>query len=656
MTKRLIVVLALLIAVLAVTVNARVVPKDTDKRLNDIKVYTPTTNVARIDGGAGNGVSGASRGSQTQSLGVARPSVASRGHQVATTWGDFWYNTSNHGDMVAVNPPGNTFGTAVQFTFAYKASKFSGDQIQWGYAAYDAVGGVFKSATEIVQNSDPGSPEAGRYPRILIDPKTGKAYIAGYDYPDIVTAGTNMQLHVVFDASPLGALFGAIGDGQRIPDSIEQKGNINPASPNCRWPAFCMTTAPNDTVMYLSAFEDDPTLGNKSALKVFRRDGSVSPTTTPADPDNNWVLVYKDTTEYPNIDMAASTVGTKVAVAWTLYTTDGAIQGNEHMCDIYYADSPHGLAGTWTRHNLTNYGTTGYNATIEVAALYDSADKLHLVWPTCTIDNGTTSSLEGRVFHWSEYNPGTIYTVYSYESPLWDSVQCSYTGGFNQLLQYVQIGECDGRLYTVFTGFNDPNLENHFDDCSKTTTPAPRNQAANGEIYVTISKDLQGKSWDKPRNLSGTYTPNCDTLGDCAADLYPNISARGIDDNVQSGDWSAANDAKYDLGTGYSGTHYTQVYYLQDHYPGTALDDGQPGTLNDARWIRLACVQPITAAILAVSPVKVDYPTFTHPATAKNIPLTLENTGNATLTFSSIAKFEDSCKGPGCGPSGWLNV
>jgi hypothetical protein len=327
------------------------------------------------------------------------------------------------------------------------------------------------------------------------------------------------------------------------------------------------------------------------------------------------------------------------------------------MCDIYYADSPHGLAGTWTRHNVTNYTTTGYNAVLEVNALYDSGGKLHLVWPTCTIDNGTTSSLEGRVFHWSEYNPGTIYTVYSYENPLWDSVQCAMTGGFSQLTRDVQIGECDGRLYTIFSGTNDPNLETTFDDCAVAAAGAS-NYTGNAEIYVTISKDLQGKSWDKPRNLTDSYTPACDTLGSCACDRWGAISARGIDDNVQPGDWSSASGALYDPTGTYSGTSFTHIWYTQDHCPGPKSLAAANGvwTENDLRWIRLACVQPVTAAILAVSPASVGFPTFTHPSTAKTIPLTLENTGNATLTFGTISKIEDSCKGPGCGPSGWLNI
>jgi hypothetical protein len=68
-----------------------------------------------------------------------------------------------------------------------------------------------------------------------------------------------------------------------------------------------------------------------------------------------------------------------------------------------------------------------------------------------------------------------------------------------------------------------------------------------------------------------------------------------------------------------------------------------------------AVVYRPTDAALLPSPSFIDFPTFTHPSTARNVPVILHNTGNTDLTFTSITKFEDSCKGPGCGPTLWLN-
>jgi hypothetical protein len=59
--------------------------------------------------------------------------------------------------------------------------------------------------------------------------------------------------------------------------------------------------------------------------------------------------------------------------------------------------------------------------------------------------------------------------------------------------------------------------------------------------------------------------------------------------------------------------------------------------------------------LLFITPQNIAYPTFTHPSTTMNVPVILQNAGNSDLTISSITKFEDSCKGPGCGPTGWLN-
>ncbi|MFZ1683222.1 MAG: hypothetical protein WAU88_03735 [Candidatus Zixiibacteriota bacterium] len=68
-----------------------------------------------------------------------------------------------------------------------------------------------------------------------------------------------------------------------------------------------------------------------------------------------------------------------------------------------------------------------------------------------------------------------------------------------------------------------------------------------------------------------------------------------------------------------------------------------------------ALIYKPTDAALVPSPSFIDFPTFTHPSVAKNVPVILHNTGNTDLTFTSISKIEDSCKGPGCGPTLWLD-
>jgi hypothetical protein len=59
--------------------------------------------------------------------------------------------------------------------------------------------------------------------------------------------------------------------------------------------------------------------------------------------------------------------------------------------------------------------------------------------------------------------------------------------------------------------------------------------------------------------------------------------------------------------------------------------------------------------IMFIRPHDIAYPTFTHPSAAKNVDLALINIINTDITFGPVVIHEDSCKGPGCGPTGWLN-
>jgi len=163
-------------------------------------------------------------------------------------------------------------------------------------------------------------------------------------------------------------------------------------------------------------------------------------------------------------------------------------------------------------------------------------------------------------------------------------------------------------------------------------------------------------NWDKPRNLSSSYSPQCEA-GTCADDRYASLSRYGMDDGYYSGTENWNNAVTYDPSGYYTGSEYLQVFYLADRYPGgSALDPPQgPETLNDLRWIRLACVPPIIAADLAVTPSEITFPEFTKPSTTKTLKIYLENIGNTDLVFTSITDLEDSVKGTGAGPTGWLS-
>ena len=656
MTKKLsvLIVLVSVLAVFALSVNARVMPPDPRlERINDLFRH-PVMQLADDAHPAGS-----DQAARPARLGSALSVPNSRGALVAQTWRD-WHANAGINRVVAVTEPGSSFGAGVQFAYIAKASAAASDFARWGWNAYDGIAGAFvkPGGSVVVQDNSPGSPEAGSYPKILTNPSNGQGIIGSYDFPDDVNSPNHEEMHMSWEALPFSGSFGTISDGSVMPDSINQKSNIGGNSDFCIWPATAMTCTASDTVLYEFGFEGVGGSNANGSVKVFRRDIPLGVNgTTFSYPDNGWQLVFVDTSFFPTCDFAASPVSTKVAAIWTKWSPTTPLSTSN--IDVFYATSPTGLSGTWTRHDLTNYSGNTFRAWLEVEGMYDSADKLHIVWNGgVTNDGGSTVLRMCRLFHWSEYNPANIYTMYNAN---FDAGLLKCVGGTNVLnVARFSIGECNGKLYGTFTDFNDPNLSDSTDDCAKSSDPA---FGANGEIWLVVSKDLQGKSWDKPRDLSNNMTPNCDTLtgspaGNCGDDRWSGISLHGIDDALYAGteNWGPSG-ATYDPSGSYTGTAYTEVFYVTDRFPGGAVFSGQgPYTLDDIRWIRLACVDPVTSASLAVTPGVIDFPEFTKPGVEKDSTLTLENTGNTTLTFSpGIAKVEDSCKGVGC-VAGWLGI
>ena len=652
MTKKLLLwlVLVSVVAIFALSVSARVTPPD--PRLERINVLFRKPVMQLLDESRPAATSQTARPAR---LGAAQSLTNSRGALVGQSWMD-WQSNSAINRIVAVTEPGSSFGAGVQFSYIAKASGVDADYERWGWNAYDGIAGAFVApgGSVVVQDNSPGSPERGMYPKIMINPSNGQGIIGSYNYPDRTNNAGYEQMHLSFETLPFSGSFGTISDGTVMPDSINQKGNISGPLNFTIWPATAMTATATDTVLYEFGFEGAAGGSSNGAVKVFRRDLPLGLNgTTFSYPDPGWTLVFTDTSFFPTCDFSASRASTKVAAVWTKWVPSDA--GSTTDVDVYYATSPTGLAGTWTRHDLTNYTGNSFRAWLEVNSLWDSADHLHIIWNGGE-NVGSSVSRTGRLFHWSDWNPSNIYTMYNAN---FDAATLKCVGGSNVMnVGKFSIGECNGRLYGTFADWNDPNLSDSLDDCAKNGDPS---SSANAEVWFVVSKDLQGKSWDKPRNLSNNMTPNCDTAtatgGTCGDDRYSCLSEHGIDDALYAGteNW-APSGATYDPSGSYTGTAYTEVFYETDRYPGGAFVPQGPYSLNDMRWIRLACVDPVTSASLAVTPGVIDFPEFTKPGVEKDSTLTLENTGNTTLTFSpGIAKVEDSCKGVGC-VAGWLGI
>ena len=631
---RLILLLAV-IALLATAASARVRPGD--NRLQQAEQFAN-----QRDRGGDNGISSGSHG-----VGLpvaAAPNVnESRGALVSQTYYD-WQATSVYRGMVETNPrltPSDIAG--VHFTYMSRpGGGVAGYFNRCGYNYFDASTGTFAfpGGTIVVQNDGISSSEATQYPRITVD-QEGKGVITQTYWLDIGDA-SSIGLMSSYDLIAGGGQFGGIFDGAVMQATTMHQGDISSDFPT-QWPEPALTATSTDTILYLAAVENNCEGICASGIKVWRKIGESTPGFDPS-----WTLVYNDTAWWVNADMSADPTSTKVALVWTL-GPPGDRLGSGGNYDVVYAESPTGASGTWTKHNVTNYSGPGYRADLEVNSLYDSEGQLHVVW------NGTYGTTSwggdsGRLFHWSQRNPSIISIIYPFEyNP---AEACGYSGTNTMNVSRYQIGECDGRMYIVFVSWNDPTYFPAQDDCCKS---ASLGNAANGEVYVTVSKDLDGKSWDKPRNLSNSYSPNCDT-GTCAADNYASISRFGIDDLDYAGTEQWTNALTYDpSGGSYTGTAYTQVMYFTDRYPGYAHRDQGPYTLNDFRWIRMACVSPVLAPNVVATPSSITYPEFGKPGVAKIYSVILDNIGNANATIGSIVATEDSVRGVGSG-SGWLSV
>ena len=627
MMKRVIFGLIVLVALFGVLASSSDARLKTDTRIDQA---TQAKKVPVHDGMTGSALTANANLQRYAPVGTAASphAVNSRGALIGQTWRD-WQENSSIGRLVTTNPP--SVGTP-GVHFVWMNASLPGDygptntKNQMAYSYFDPQTGTYPIPGGLtIQDASSGSTERGDYPKVIAHPATGAAIVGGFDWENRSTGVNDWRYHVYFDLIPGTGTFGTIADGSSMSAASMDSGGVR-----SRWPRFAMTVTSTDTVLYLAG------IGNtNNEVKVYRKLGTKQMLN-----DTAWHFVYTDTTFFPTTDVACDPTSMRVAVTWTNLAPVGGLY------DVYYADSPTGLPGTWTKHDLTNYVGAGYSAWLETCIMFDSAGKLHIMWPAGKSDDGNGFTDRARIFHWSEWQPTKKYLVYNAEY----DANLSPCGGLTSNVfnvGKVTFGECDNKLYAVFTSWNDP-ISGHLDDCQKD------NVRANGENWVCVSKTLDGISWDAPRNLSNSYTPNCDT-GECADDLYNSIALYGMDDAAFPGVENWTNAYTYDLGTGYTGTKFTQVFYHTDRVPGGAYIPQGPTSLNDQRWIRLACVEPVTAARLDVSPSYIGYPQFTKPNTTKNYTLDLTNVGNTLLTFTGLSSFEDSSKGPGAPATGWLS-
>jgi len=167
---------------------------------------------------------------------------------------------------------------------------------------------------------------------------------------------------------------------------------------------------------------------------------------------------------------------------------------------------------------------------------------------------------------------------------------------------------------------------------------------------------LEGHCWDGPRSLSNTYTPDC-----CASD-NPDPACNGLCGNEyrpSAAEWGneLANpsflwppDAILDpspSGPPYSGDYWLDIIYYDDNIPGAWFHGMGNPTLNEVKWLHMACVEPIEAPQIAVSPGSVVWPEWVQFGSVESFPVTVTNRGNVALDVWQVNTVEHT-------GSGWL--
>lgn len=663
-------VLVIFLSMVLVTITARADLRPSDVRLSqalDLKPYL----ISPADIGQ---TAFAKAGSVPVGTAVAGTYVESRGALIAQTYYDF-LGSGGAGRTVATNPPDllNPKPAGIHFAIFMKGAPGIGSSTnpgaikRMGYACYDPSGsGSFPlpGGEVIVAEVNPTSLEGGSEPQIAALPD-GRAVVAGSSWaePDDVRHWFNQM---VIDYAPLAGIFGNLTGGSIIAKATSQAQDFDTMHYPTIYPSLCLDingTGPEDTLFYVlttavwSVNDNGIFYRNRwyGQGKVFRKNGTSMPGIDPA-----WTLVFTDSGSFYGAgNIACDPTSARIATFTSIPFAEDSSGASGYQ--VRWADSPTGNSGTWTRHRVPNLSTTSVDMPFyHVEGMFDTQGKLHVIFSATYRGPDYNYELERcRGIHWSEYDPERLTVFYNATWPRDRSCGLNGQNAFQNISQ-LTIGECDNRLYIAYSSANDPSYVPNGDDCVR--SQSWWHWKGNGEIYVTVSRDLTGRSWDKPRNVSNSYTPNCDT-GTCAADKYPSLSWYGMDDADFAGSESwGTSGATWDLsGGGYTGSEYIQLYYLQDKYPsigGMGMTGGlvPPYTLNDMRWVRMSCAGPVIAADLSLSRDVIGWPEWGRPGSERLYRIALNSIGNTDLLMNSVTAVLDSAKGSGAGPGNWMTV
>ncbi len=516
----------------------------------------------------------------------------------------------------------------------------------YGYSSYHTVGDSIIAEAHI----QPSDHYAG-YVNLAVD-GSNAAIVGGHEH-----SGDGQYVpQFYYDFCPAFGCF-ANFPNNRVPDSVMLY-EANPSVDFVIWPHIRYHEIPgNDPVLHVFAQESMPEAADPQGLYYYRRVGDIMTGSWDYPP---YVV---DTTFNVAQDVAASKTGGKMALVWnanrcpdlsvcdTCSDNTGSIADYSRQLDndIYYQVSYDYGASFEPRFNLTKNqsGVAGYRPYTDLSALITSDDALHIAWSGRVWDGQSGAIQACSMFHWDEnlgFYPdgrGRIAKVADLE---WEQTLCN-GGAWQMNGSKISISECNGKLYYLWVQFNDipAGVE---DDCAQRGLDGTEFVGSgNGELYVSVSSDW-GNTWDPSRNLTNTRTPGCDPAGAgerCYSEHWPSMAEFGSDHP------HGASVSVVDPSGSYADNWYLDVQYVDDQDAGSIVKAEGSWTLNDMRWFRLACVDPVQAARLSVEPDNLGDAILIASGEQLDTILTLTNYGNTELNYTlSIAEIT--------GPEGWLTT
>ncbi|UCC45009.1 MAG: exo-alpha-sialidase, partial [Candidatus Zixiibacteriota bacterium] len=580
---------------------------------------------------------------------------ASPGNTVGNTYYDYQHNCSM-GRMVECGPHTGVIGqTMVHFSWMYMPDSLFSSR-SYAYNAYNSADHSYAGVAII---HDPDLEYSG-YVNVDVTPDN-RGIVGGHSDQKGPIAYMP-QMH--FDACSGCEDFTAFC---RLPDSLGEL--VGDCDAEFTWPKFFLQFGSSgvDTVLHVAALSDCAQTGLLT-LGYFRYLGYEG--------QGYWDPYPRsvDTVEVIAQDIIGERVGDQVCLSWFGNTAYGGCDtcsgpapdayagtGLAQMDNDMYVQISRDQGATWDpRENVTQNvpGAAGWKAYCASSILFDQTGNLHVVWVAAywdadpdldaTFGGGVGVYWYTRLLHWSEDVPH-VRTIadhtYGWQNctpPAWA-----------MHLDKPALSECDGRIYCTYTQFN--NIpQDTVDDCAAWYTAQP-DGAANGDLFVSISED-GGMTWDLARNLTATYTPNCDPShggDDCSNDYYVTMSRWGR--AVQTGeDWSGAvvvdpDPDGYPGGTG-GDYYYLDVQYVQDLDAGGVVQP-ELGSFQfvPIKWFRMPCVEAIANPNPMYTPGLIDDPAWAKPGIQVDTPFTIENAGNTVFEYTVYVE-EDN------GTSGWLNV